>query len=142
MGLLSKVGGLVSRIAPILPIPGAGIIGKLGGALSRIGLKTTAVAVGTGAAFGVGEYAVGRATGGGGGFPAGMPGGRVCIIGPDGHKYAMSQPRPASPGGRWYRCRPRGRGLSARDIRGAQKVARVVRYFGFKPKLSHHRRRR
>jgi len=34
------------------------------------------------------------------------------------------------------------RGLSASDIRGAQKVARLVQHFGYKPKVKAHRKRR
>jgi hypothetical protein len=34
------------------------------------------------------------------------------------------------------------RGLTASDIRGAQKVARLVQHFGFKPKIKARRRRR
>jgi len=38
--------------------------------------------------------------------------------------------------------RRKGRGLTASDIRGAQKVARLVQHFGFRPKIKARRRRR
>ena len=38
--------------------------------------------------------------------------------------------------------RRKGRGLSASDIRGAQKVARLVQHFGYKPKIKARRRGR
>jgi len=136
--VLGKFGGLVPVIGPQLQ--------RAGQLLSKIGPKAGAI-IGGGAAFGLGEAAVTRAlgpsmVGGPPGMQAGGGGGGLCIIGPDGHKYKQSRPRPASPGGRWYRCRPRGRGLSARDIRGCQKVMRVVQHFGYKPKLKHRSKRR
>lgn len=145
MGLLAKIGGFISKVAPVLPIPGAGIIGKIGGVVSKIGVKKAAVIVGAGAGFEAGSALVRRGVGGGGGgmaggFAGGMP--DVCAYGPDGHKYRLSKPRAASAGGRWVRCRPRGQGLSARDIRGAQKVARVVHAFGWKPKMAKRKRGR
>lgn len=38
--------------------------------------------------------------------------------------------------------RHRGRGLSARDIKGAARVATVVKKFGYKPKFSPRKKRR
>lgn len=142
MGLLAKIGGFAARYAPMIPGPVGMAAGKIGQVVSRIGVKKAAVIVGAGAGFEAGGALARRAFGGGapGGFPGGMP--DVCTYGPDGHKYRLSKPRPASPGGRWVRCRARGTGLSGRDIRGAQKVARVVRAFGFKPKFAKRKGRR
>jgi len=39
-------------------------------------------------------------------------------------------------------ARRRRRGLSGRDIEGAQRVARVVQAFGYKPKIKRTKRRR
>lgn len=138
MGLLAKFGGLASFGASFIPGVG-GLAAKAITALTAHPLAAVGGAGAVGAAAGAGTALA--LTGGGGGGPPGMMR-RVCVIGPDGHKYAMSKPRPASPGGRWYRCRPRGRGISARDIRGAQKVARVVHAFGWKPKMHKRKGRR
>jgi hypothetical protein len=50
--------------------------------------------------------------------------------------------RPALGADDGYAPRRRRAGLTARDIKGAQKVARVVQAFGYKPKLQHRKKRR
>ena len=61
---------------------------------------------------------------------------------------AMGFAAPARPGtvpargAEEYMPRRRRAGLTARDIKGAQKVARVVQAFGYKPKMQHRKKRR
>lgn len=117
MGLLSKVAGLVTKIAPILPGPigkGVGLLAKLGTKLPG-GIKTAGGVVAAGAGFEAGSALVRRA------------GGRGQMI----------DPRTGKPFKKHRRT-----GLSGRDIKGAQKVARLVRAFGFKPKFAKRKGRR
>lgn len=124
MGLLSKllapVSKVVSRVAPFLPIPGAAAIGKGAQVLSGIltkAVKPAAKVVAVGAGFEVGSRAVAS-------------------------RYGAPKVQPVDQYGRPIYRKRRGQGLSARDIRGCQKVARVVTHFGYKPKMHARRKRR
>lgn len=116
MGLLSKVAGLVSKVAPILPGPVGKVVGLVAKLGSKVpgGLKTVGGAVATGAGLSAGAAIVSRRG-----------------------KQVMIDPRTGRPFKRHHRT-----GLSGRDILGAQKVARVVRAFGFKPKYAKKKGRR
>lgn len=127
MGLLSK---FVAKAAPFAAkfggfIPGAGpIIQKAGMILSKIPGKKVAAVVGAGAGFELG----GRAVRG----PSGMAGGAARA-----RFQQIIDPRTGRP----FK-RPKRHGLSASDIKGAQKVARLVRAFGYKPKIKPRKRGR
>lgn len=121
MGLWSKVAGIGLKVASFTPGIG-GVIGKVGGGLMKVGqlagkvpgvVRKGGAIAGAGAAFELGGRAV--------------RGGRSVAI----------DPRTGKP----YRHR-RGQGLSARDIRGAQKVARIVQHFGYKPKIKPRKHKR
>jgi hypothetical protein len=73
--------------------------------------------------------AMGQATSGGSPMYPGGP--SMGFAAPAGKSYALGGPR-----------KKHRRGLSGADIRGAQKVARLVQHFGYKPKIKAHRRRR
>lgn len=82
----------------------------------------------------------------GGGSPM-YPGGPMGFAAPAGGgalgmargKKACFDPRT----GMQVKCKSRrGRGLTGSDIRGAQKVARLVQAFGFRPKIKARKRRR
>jgi len=70
----------------------------------------------------------GRSTGMQGFMPTGSP------------MAGFAAPRGA--GGFGFPRRKKRRGLSASDIRGAQKVARLVSHFGYKPKIRARKRGR
>jgi hypothetical protein len=133
MGLLAKLvpklGGLAQKFGGF--IPGVGpVVSKVGGLLAKLPGKKIAAVVGAGAGFELG----GRAVRGG---PSGVLGGmaRGGFMHP--HKgYSVA--------GRehWHGGRKKRAGLTANDIRGAQKVARIVTMFGFKPKLKKRKRGR
>jgi len=119
MGLLAKI---VQKVAPVAAkfggfIPGIGpVVQKAGALLSKLPVKKVAGVVGAGAAFGAAEqYAAGR---------VGTRQQQASLRAQGFDKYG----RPIK--------RSRGRkGLTGRDILGAQKVARLVHAFGYKPKI-------
>lgn len=125
--LSSRVGGLVSKLAPAASfIPG---VGPVASRVMAIGGKALSMAKRTPAGVvTAGKYA-GGAVATGAAFEVG---GRLAR----GRGVAID-PRTGMP----YRKR-RGQGLSARDIRGAQKVARIVQHFGYKPKIKPRKRHR
>jgi len=82
--------------------------------LSRAGAKVAA-------RYGVGVAGVGLATAAGTAIANRAGGRQVMDMGP---------------------ARRRRRGLSGRDIEGAQRVARVVQTFGYKPKMQRRKKRR
>ena len=82
--------------------------------LSRAGAKVAA-------RYGVGVAGVGLATAGGTAIANRMGGGQVMDMGP---------------------VRHRRRGVTGRDIQGAQRVAALVHAFGFKPKIKRRKGRR
>jgi len=118
MGLLSKAIGLVQKIAPVIPGAG-GIVAKGVGLLAKVpGLKVAKAGVGL-AAGGAAFEAGGRLVRGRGAAP-------------------KIDPRTGLP----FPRKKRRAGLSGRDILGAQKVARVVSAFGYKPKFKKRKGRR
>ncbi len=146
MGLFSKV---LQKVAPLASkygglVPGVGgIIQKVGTVASKIGVKKAGAVVAAGAGFELG----GRLIGGGGGAPPapmGM-GGRFRDIGKPGG-FAIDEwgrrVRWNARTGQWTVVKKHRAGLSGRDILGAQKVARVVKAFGYKPKIQKRKGRR
>jgi hypothetical protein len=121
MGLLAKIlpklGGALQTFGGF--VPGVGpVLAKAGGLLAKIPGKKVAAVVGAGAGFELGGRAVrGRA--------------------PARRGMGLIDPRT----GMAFR-RPKRRGLTANDIRGAQKVARLVKSFGYKPHLKVKKGRR
>jgi len=92
---------------------------QVGGSLaSRFLTRGTAKVA---ARYGVGVAGVGAATAAGTAIANRMGGGSVVDMGPS---------------------RRRRRGLSGRDIEGAQRVARVVQAFGYKPKIQRRKTRK
>ena len=88
----------------------------------QLGSKFLTRATGKVAArYGVGVAGVGLATAAGTAVANRLGGGQVYDMGP---------------------ARRRRRGLSGRDIEGAQRVARVVQAFGYKPKIQRRKKRR
>jgi hypothetical protein len=125
MGLLAKflpkLGGLAQRFGGF--IPGVGpVVSKVGGLLAKLPGKKVAAVVGAGAGFELG----GRAVRG--------PSGKPTMA-----SRAAARSMYGEPG--TFRRRRRA-GLTANDIRGAQKVARVVQSFGYKPKIKKRKRGR
>lgn len=72
--------------------------------------------------------------------PMGRSSGMQGYQGPMGPQLGFAAPR-ARTGG-YGGPRRKRRGLSAADIRGAQKVARLVQHFGFRPKIKARKRGR
>ena len=117
MGFMAAIPILKSVAAKFAPQLAAGakrIGGKL---LSKVTAKRAAGVVAAGAGFEVG--------------------GRLVRGGGQGAMRGLIDPRTGKPFPRRKR-----HGLSASDIRGAQKVARLVRAFGYKPKIKPRRRGR
>lgn len=110
---------------PALRRTGPKLMGKAGGALRSLlggrAARVGAVAVGTGAAFEAGGRVVrGRRPG----------------LQYDPQTGQRINPRTGLP------FRKRRRGVTGADIRGAQRVARLVSAFGFKPKFARRKKRR
>jgi hypothetical protein len=127
MGLLAKLLPKVGRVAQQFGgfIPGVGpVVSKVGGILAKLPGKKIAAVVGAGAGFELG----GRAVRG----PSGVVGGAARA-----RFQQMIDPRTGRPFQKKRRA-----GLSGRDILGAQKVARVVQAFGYKPKMKKRKRGR
>lgn len=117
MGLLAKLAPLAAKFGGFIPVVGPAVQ-KIGGILAKIPGRKVAAVVGAGAGFELG----GRAVRGRGRMARG--------------------PMPVDPRtGRPFQRRRRA-GLSASDIKGAQKVARLVRAFGYKPKIKPRKRGR
>jgi len=76
-----------------------------------------------------------------GGIAVGTVGGTVLANRMTGGARALGRGDPYYDGEAFYRRRRR-RGLSGRDIEGAQRVARVVSTFGYKPKFKRRKGRR
>jgi hypothetical protein len=113
---------LMRKVAPIglkLMSMAPGPIGMAGKVLSKIPMRKTAAVAAAGGVFGAAETIGSRGVGG----------------------YRTRMQVPIDPRtGRPYRKRSR-QGLSGRDIKGAQKVARLVQAFGFRPKIKPRKRR-
>jgi len=131
MGLMAKlggrIGGLVSRLAPAAAfIPGVGPVASrvmaIGGKALSVARRVPAGVVRAGA-IGGGAIATGAA------FEVG---GRIAR-----GRQVLIDPRTGKPFKKHRRV-----GLSGRDILGAQKVARLVHAFGYKPKIKPRKRGR
>lgn len=124
MGLLAKGFGLVQKFAPM--IPGAGGLIAKGLAIGSKVLARAPRVVKAGAGLAAGGAA----------FEAGG-----ALVRPKARRGRVGAGDRYYNGQEFYR-RKRRAGLSGRDIQGAQKVARVVKAFGYKPKFQKRRHRR
>jgi len=137
MGLLAK---LVQRVAPIglklggmIPGPVGMAAKALGPLAAKLGRRAPAI-VAAGGAFGVAETLGSRAVGGY--RTTAARGAAITTIDDYGRKWRMGKD------GKWHPVKKHRAGLSGRDILGAQKVARLVHAFGYKPKIKPRKRGR